>query len=226
MRARISLAPDDRLPRRDFLFDTGEVARRLSVSLGIDKPLAIASCERLRTKYRYGQSLRVSHRIRVGTEKYLVTARMFAGGTGQRSYEAALNKAIACGPLRPIAHDPEIGTVLWTFPNDRKIAALDALINPPDDLKATFPQWARSRLIAYAPEKCATAECLDDHGRVVAYAKVYAGDEGPRVEAVYQQLEQILMSSRSEIQVPRVLGYSERNRLLLLEAIKGGPVSS
>src|SRR5262245_24642059 len=178
MNANISLAPDEGLPKRDLLFDTDEMARRLSACIGIAKPPAIESCERVRTKYRYGQSLRVLHRVRVGKEKYLVAARMFAGGTGQRSYEGAVNKAIACGPLRPIAHDPEIDTVFWTFPNDRKISGLNELINPPDNLKAKLPQWTRSRVIAYAPEKCATAECLDDHGEVVAYAKIYAGDDG------------------------------------------------
>jgi tRNA A-37 threonylcarbamoyl transferase component Bud32 len=220
-----NLAPDDRLPHRDLLLDAAEVARRLSLRLGLAESLVINSCDRVRTKYRYGQSLRVLHRIRVGKEKFLVAARMFAG-TGQRSYEAGMKAPIACGPLRPITHDPEIRTVFWTFPNDRKITSLESLNCPPEDLRATrCPQWTRSRLMAYTPEKCATAECLDDEGKVVAYAKVYGNGEGLRVHTIYRELQRLL-SHQVAVQIPRVLGYSEAHGILLLEVVNGNQVCS
>src|SRR5215212_9091373 len=80
MTARINLAADPALPQRDLLLDVEEVGRRLSARLGSARTIEIDSCERLRTKYSPGASLRVLHRIQVAGVSYTVAARAFTGG--------------------------------------------------------------------------------------------------------------------------------------------------
>ena len=217
-----TLAADPRLPQRDLLLDEAEVARRLSASLGLRGRLTVSACERVRTKYRVGDSLRVLHRVRIGGRDYAVAARAFAAGRSRRAYERAARGAVGCAPLRAVLHDAELETVFWTFPNDRKLAGLELLREVPAELARLFaPAWTRSRLVAYAPEKCATAQCLDEESRVVAYAKVYAGDEGRRVYHAYRGLGRQLTSGGGALMLPRALAYDDARRTLLLEPVEG-----
>jgi Ser/Thr protein kinase RdoA (MazF antagonist) len=216
------MAPDPRLPQRDLLLDEAEVARRLSDSLGLKERLTVSACERVRTKYRVGESLRVLHRVSVAGRVYTVAARAFAAGESRRAYERAAHAAVECAPLRAVLHDEELDAVFWTFPNDRKLAGLGLLRDvPPELARLCAPEWVRSRLVAYAPEKCATAQCLDERSRVLAYAKVYAGDEGRRVYQTYYALGRQTYDGRAALTLPRALAYSEAHRTLLLEPIAG-----
>jgi Ser/Thr protein kinase RdoA (MazF antagonist) len=221
------LARDPRLPQRDVLLDAREVAIRLSAALGVNGQLAISECERVRTKYRVGDSLRVLHRVRVGALDYTVAARTFAAGESRRAYERAARESVDCAPLRAVVHDAELETVFWTFPNDRRLADLRVLRDapPPELARLLTPEWARSRVVAYAPEKCATAECLDARSRVIAYAKVYAGDEGRQVYNVYRALAQRLATDGANITITRALAYDETHRTLLLAPADGARIA-
>ena len=211
----VTLAPDPRLPQRDLLLDEREVARRLSASLGLRGRLPVSACERVRAKYRVGDSLRVLHRVSVEGRDYTVAARAFTTGKSGRAYERASRSAVECAPLRAVLHDEELETVFWTFPNDRKLAGLDVLREVPPELARLFaPEWTHSRLVAYAPEKCATAQCLDEESRVVAYAKVYAGDEGRRVYETYRALGRQLSLGGVALRIPRSLAYDDARRTL------------
>lgn len=221
-----TFAADPRLPQRDLLLDEREVARRLSASLGLSGRLHVSACERVRTKYRVGQSLRVLHRVRVEGRDYTIAARAFAAGESRRAYERSSLAAVECAPLRAVVHDAELETVFWTFPNDRKLAGLDVLREVPTELARLFaPEWTHSRVVAYAPEKCATARCLDEHSRVVAYAKVYAGDEGRQVFRTYLELGRQLMPGGAALTLPRALAYDDARRTLLLEPVEGPRVA-
>lgn len=223
----VGLARDPRLPQRDVLLDARAVAIRLSAALGVKGQLAISECERVRTKYRVGDSLRVLHRVRVGACDYTVAARTFAAGESRRAYERAASEAVDCAPLRAVLHDAELETVFWTFPNDRRLADLRVLRDapPPELARLLTPEWARSRVVAYAPEKCATAECLDARSRVIAYAKVYAGDEGRHVYDIYRALAQRLATGGANITITRALDYDETHRTLLLAPADGARIA-
>ncbi|HEX5733907.1 MAG TPA: phosphotransferase [Blastocatellia bacterium] len=218
---RVNLAIDPALPQRDLLLDVGEVVRRLSARLGSAGPIKIDSCERLRIKYSPGASLRLLHRMQIGTASYTVAAHAFTEGRSKPAFERAKEKAISCEPLLPIVRDAELDTVFWTFPNERKITNLSALQTPPARLANLFDSnWTRSRIVAYAPEKCVTAECLNDEGELLAYAKVYSDGE-PSSFALYDRLWQSISAARSSLRIPRALAYSEECRTLFLEPIAG-----
>jgi tRNA A-37 threonylcarbamoyl transferase component Bud32 len=228
--ARIRLAADSALPQRDLLLDIKEVARRFSAQLGSSGSIRIESCERLRVKYSPGASLRALHRIQIGDDSYLIAARAFTGGRSKSVFERASKEAIAkktvAGDfLLPVARDAELDAVYWTFPNDRKITKLSTLANPPESLSNICGRrWTHSRVVAYAPEKCVTAECLSDKDELLAYVKIYSDDEQPGCH-VYQKIAESIGAAKSGLRVPRVLAYSKQHRALLLEPIAGRPIA-
>jgi aminoglycoside phosphotransferase len=211
---------DPAVPQRDVLLEPAFVADRLEVLLG----RGIYFCRRVRVKYRVGARLRVVHRIGVGPSTFDIAASTFPSPErSERAFAEARRRAVPCGPVRPVVHDPQLATVFWIFPNDRKIAGLPALAAPEPELAELHPAWTRSELASYAPEKAATVRCLDDAGRTVAYAKAYAGDEGARARRVHEALGGVLGEDDPHLRLPRALGYSSRHRTLLVERVDGVP---
>ena len=80
--------------------------------------------------------------------------------------------------------------------------------------------------MAYAPEKSATAQLLDDHDHVVAYAKVYASDEGRLTNTIHQYLQAKVRETKSSLKVSRALTYSEEHSTLLTEVVDGDPLAN
>src|SRR3954453_22985501 len=202
---------------------------RLSVLMGADGPLDIDGYERGRVKYRVGGSLRVVHELAVAGERRIVASRTFGGGRSERVYEQALATGHAVGPLRGVAHDPELEAVFWTFPNDRKIATLPALISDTTAASRLLGRpIARTLLAAYAPEKAATAACFDElAGRPIAYAKVFADDaELAASRRAHKVVFDALGTSSSALRVPAVLACSEEDRMLVVEAVEGRRVDT
>ena len=215
------LAHDPRLPDRDLLLDPEVAGRRLALRLRSGWAADICGCELVRVKYRVGESLRAVYRLRVDGDEQLVAARMFTGGAGAEVYRKAAARAVPSRSLRPVARDAELDTVMWTFPNDRKLDNLPALDVVPDGLRDRLPRrWEHSRLVAYAPEKSATARCLDEAGETIAYVKAYAQPEAERHARVLDTVRQHPLT-RGRVRVPAVLGRSDAHRMLWLEAIEG-----
>lgn len=219
--SRINLAADAALPQRDILLDLDEVARRLSRQLGRNGAINIDRCERLRVKYSPGASLRVLHRIQVGACSYTVAARAFTGGRSESAFNRAAKKSVPCGDLLPVVRDDRLDTVYWIFPNDRKITGLSVLANPPEPIANLCDErWVESRIVAYAPEKCVTAQCFSDKSELLAYAKIYAEEEHCGRD-VYNVLRESIARTKSKLRIPRVIAYSQPYRVLFLEPIAG-----
>ena len=112
-------------------------------------------------------------------------------------------------------------TVYWTFPNDRKITNLSVLASPPESLaNLSESRWTRSHVVAYAPEKCVTAQCLNKKGELLAYAKVYSDGERCNRQ-IFDALWKSISSEKSNLRIPRSLAYSEEHRTLLIEPLDG-----
>lgn len=220
MTAPPPLAHDLALPQRDLLLDESEVARRLSRLLAATGPIVVDKCERQRTKYRIGESLRVLYRIRANGSWHLLAAR-----TPARSSVHATSTTHS--GLRSLAYDAETSTVFRLYPHDRKIETLNAFEQIPRALsRIGAATWVRSELVGYTPEKCATSKCLDDDGAVIGYAKIYGGGEGRQVFEKYGALAATQLSSHKEDQFfANAILYSDRFRLLLLEAVAGTRVA-
>jgi aminoglycoside phosphotransferase len=216
-----TLAPDPAVRGRDVLLDPAEMTARLGRLLARGGA-AIDRYDRGRVKYRVGGSLRIVHEIEIAGVRRLVASRTFAGRS-EAVYERALGAASGDGLLRGVAHDPELEAVFWTFPNDRKLGSLRALVPATDTVSDLLGRpVARTALVAYAPEKSATAACLDHSGRPIAYAKVFAsGDEAAASRHAHAALSERVGPAHSALRVPAVLGWSPDGRMLVVEAADG-----
>ena len=158
-----TLIADRVLPQRDLLLDPDFVASLFSQKLGVSGPMVVDGCEHLRTTYHAGESLRVAYKVSAAGRSCVVAGRAFPQGGSRKRFEQEKPRVADCGPFRPVFHHAETESIFWTFPNDRKIANLPLLVDIPQELAALFTSgWAKSKVVAYAPENCATVQCLNE----------------------------------------------------------------
>ena len=209
------LANDPALPQRDVLVDEAVMARYLSRLVTRYGDFGINNCERLRTKYRIGSSLRVLYEVSGNGHSYRIAARAFPR-----------SQRITNQSTTPEIYAPELNTIFWIFPHDRKIKNLILLAGIPEELRnIEGREWVESRIVGHVPEKSVTAQCLDRDNKITAYAKIYAGEEGREVYDMYQQIHAALKAGLVQLQIPRALSYHDKHHLLLLEPVPGVPLS-
>lgn len=223
VQAIIRLAPDPRLPRRDELFDDALVGGRLNELLErtrTDRP--ITECTRIRAKYRPGESLRTTYRLVDDMGDRLVSARMFPVDKADRfvrSQDAALNATPGT-----VLFDESTGTVFWMFPQDRKLRGLAQLTCPPAALREVFGRpWTHSELMAYMPEKAATARCADDSGEAVGFAKVQVGAQGRQSVATLLAARRGLPEN-GVLRLPYPVDYLPELHMALYSPVPGRPL--
>jgi aminoglycoside phosphotransferase len=219
--SQVALASDSAVPQRDHLLNLDDMASRLSQRLGSSGSLAFRSCEREFVSYRVGKRLRIVYRVGIDGEEVRVAASTFRSRSrSRRAYQAALERSPASGKLRPVWHDAELDSVFWTFPNDRRIANLGPINDVTEDLGQLLDgRWTASRLVDYYPETSAVVRCLDDSNRVIAYAKVHAGDDGERTLGAQRAL--VRAAKGSGLRIANPLAYSKRHRTLVVEEMSG-----
>lgn len=190
------LAFDAAFPGRDQFLCAEEMSGTFSKILKTN----VESCEIVRIKYRPQTSLRAAFRVKSKGKESIFTARIFPDDRAKEIYETSENK-------KAIFHDERLKTVFWKFPFDRKIKRLEAI----------FKSKHNSRLVAYAPEKCATFCYSNAKNEPFAYAKIFAdADEGERIFSVYKNLP------RTENSLfPNAVYYSPEQRTLVVEAVRG-----
>jgi hypothetical protein len=225
-RLSVDLRPDPAVPQRDILMDPDFVADRLSSQLGVNGAVAIETCRRDSVSYRVGRRLRVAYRVRIAGRDHHVAASTFRSRSrSERAYSKATAGALSTGSLRAAVHDRDLNTVFWTFPNDRRIGNLSAIANPAPELTRYLDfRWTASHLVDYYPEASAVVRCLDESNRVIAYAKVHAGDEGERTHRVQQALVRAARGSSLRLAGP--LAYSTQHRTLIVEPIVGRAIAA
>jgi tRNA A-37 threonylcarbamoyl transferase component Bud32 len=218
----VSLMADRVLPQRDLLLDPAFIVGLFSRKLGANGPIVVDDCKHIRTTYRAGESLRVAYRVSACGQTCVVAGRAFPEGGSRRCLEQERTGVINGGPFRPVFHHAKTESIFWTFPNDRKIANLHSLVDIPQEMAELFtPRWTRSSVVAYAPEKCATAQCLAERDDVLAYAKIYADDHGQTCFNTYMALRQSVEAERAAIHFPEVIYHSAQRQILVLQALRG-----
>lgn len=224
---RHGFAPDPALPSRDVLLDTEAVREHLASVVGPAAAPEIRACVPVRTKYRIGESLRVTYRLVVGDRAELVTARAFRHGASGSAYRAALAEGGApAGALPGVLHDPALDAVWWTFPDDRRLRTVRALLHPPPDLARLVDaagSWCASELVEYAPERSATFRATTVDGSSVGYAKAYAPAtvDLPALAARYRRIAAALEVASDSVTAPAPLGWSAHRNVMLLQPMPG-----
>ena len=216
-------APDAVFPQREVLLDRESMARRFSTVPALRRNGEVTHCVRSLVKYRVGESLRLLYRLSCQEAEYLVSARAFPPGTSAAEYEKVAATDSRSAAPSAIIYAPDLETLFWTFPDDRKLSGISVLLSPPTSgVELVGPQWHHSRLVAYTPEKGATVQCLSATGDVLAYAKMYGEDTEARSVRNHCSLYASLPTDDPYLQLPRPLGYMAQHRVLFL-APQHGP---
>src|SRR6185437_5468177 len=129
--------------------------------------------------------------------------------------------------IRPVAIAPELETVFWTFPCDRRIRSLELLRGASGSFASLVGRPCNPELAAYVPEKAATARCVDGRGGPLAYVKVYAPAEHDGGLASFKLLGWLHGASDvagGHLRTPRALAHDAADCAVAVEAIDGRPV--
>jgi hypothetical protein len=206
------LAADPLLPLRDQLLEKETVCLRLTSLFGVH---TVGPCEIRRVKYRIGEGLKVLYEVNVHGTKEFVFARMPAR---HRLDQANLPKR----SLQPgdSTFDPGLSTFFHRFPNDRKITDLRAFCRPASPIARSLVEpWARSEVVAYAPEKSVTTRCYDGGDRIVGYAKMYSEHDATTLSQTYRHFA-------GAAPVVKLLHHLPQYRMLFLAAATGVQLST
>ena len=221
-------APDPGVPDRDVLLDPVALATSLDWVLGMRGPVGITKLEQLHVRYRVGRGVGLVLRVHTGDASFIVSARSFERGRAASNYVRALDTApAAVEGLRPVAVAPELETVFWTFPCDRRITSLELLRGASGSLASLVGRPCNPELAAYVPEKAATARCVDGRGAPLAYVKVYAPAEHDGGLASFKLLGWLhgaLDVAGGHLRAPRALAYDAVDCAVAVEAIDGRPL--
>ena len=204
------LAADSGVPQRDVLLNVAAMQRHLSPLFSGNIGLPHAK----RIKYRPGESLRVVYSVpRQGAADAMVTARTVPQGS-KPTDDCAARSGASCSA---------IGTRFWTFPNDRRLSHIGAMLRPRADLsQALGGEWVESRVAGYAPEKAVVVACLDRHRRTIAYAKHYVSlADARRAYRLHADLWRLSAGGRPPLRLPRPLALDDRWHLVITECATG-----
>jgi aminoglycoside phosphotransferase len=218
----VMLAPDPLLTRRDDLLDEATVEGALA---GLLPDVPARSCHRVRARYRRGESLRATYLVGTGPDARIVSARMFAADRAEAKFVRARDEAAARGaPAGSVLFDEALRTVFWVFPEDRKLRGTQDLVTPPPAVRALFEDpWVHGDLVAYTPEKAATARCVAASGATLGFAKVQHDDAAQESVAVLRAVR-CLVPAGAPLRLPAVVAFLPEHHLTVLTPAPGTPL--
>lgn len=219
------LAPDAALPHRDELLTVDGVRRMLDRLPRTSPRPTFERIERVKAKYRLGESVRALHRLHRGGAAQLVAARMVSRDYGSLVASALATAAPSAWP--GVAGDEETGTVLWTLPADRKLD-VTSLLQPDAAIyrRAFAGTQVTPELVSHTPERAAIARLVDARtGLVLGFGKVYADDTAGHAATLLAALDTAQATRRDRVTMPRVLGVDRGARTIVVDAVPGEPLA-
>ena len=216
------LAPDAVLPARDRVLDADALGHFLSARLGAgDEGVPVERCELVRAHYRFGRSLRVLHRLRIRDQWRWVSGRVFKDARAEKAFRLAGSPATVRGGLRDVVYDADLAAVFWTFPNDRALLDLVALLAETRALaRQLHGPRVVARIVGYRPEHSLVLRVVDPCGRSVSYAKIYRNG-GHEAARRHDLLTRQVPAADPHLRIPAAIARTADGRIVVFEAIDG-----
>ena len=220
--AHTILAPDPALPGRDELLDAEAVGHFLATQLHAGRPVPVGQCQVIHTNYRFGKSLCVLYRLGIGTRRRWVSAHAFPAGRAEEAFGGGTHEAARRAGLRAVVRGTHLGAVFWTFPNDRKLVRLAALLLEARVLARRIGgPGSRVRIVRYKPEISLVLQLVKPSGRCFSYAKIYNAAFGEAAGYLHASLARQLPPDDPHLRLPAPLACVADGQLLVLEAMDG-----
>lgn len=121
-----------------------------------------------------------------------------------------------------MAYASSLGTVFWTFPNDRCLGDAAALRADLPVIRAACPGAAVTiDVVGYNPERAVIARLSDGAGTPRGYAKLYAAGTMAPAGGILAWLRATIDATRTPLRVPSVLGEDHDREILVVGAVAG-----
>ena len=205
-----ALDRDRRVPQRDPLLDAAVSRERLGALLGADGPLAIDDCRRPRQVPGRRSAARPAPGRARGRR-----ATSWPRARSPRSTAASAPTRRRCArrrrrrPVRPVAHDAELDAGLLDVPERPQARGARRARGAGAGARPARPARLRERARRLRAREVGHGALPDARGRTVAYAKVYAGDEGAARPASTTRCRGP-RAGRRRLRVPAALAYVGR----------------
>lgn len=139
--------------------------------------LGVRQCRVEHVRYRPGKNCLVRYDVDLtsGTQSWYGLAYP-RGASGQRWAKAQQSATIPVSVGPGVAHLDALDTIVWAFPNDRKLRGIDLLLDPARLGREAFGSDSAVRstgIVRYIPEHGCTAKVVTPTGNF--YAKILSG---------------------------------------------------
>jgi Phosphotransferase enzyme family len=252
------LTVDARLPQLPIILDEAVMREKLQDRMfasANDRTLcAIRQCEIIQVRYKPTSSCMVSYRLDIENVatgergEQILCGRGFPKGRSQPQWEKASMRALVQPRFGiPLVHLPEVETVLWSFPNDRKMDTLPGAVNAAHSTSAIPPSWllshlgtgwqvadTRSRVMHYVGEHTCTVQTsfelihpsLNTRQPLTLFSKTYYNEEGVQTDWVMRQLWESAPRRSGQLRMAQPLWYDARLKTLWQLGIQGATLEN
>ncbi len=249
------LPQDEALPQLGTVRDVSMMRSVLQRALfgGVER-YRIEDCAITHIRYRPGEGCSIAYRLNIRDQvtRDTVVQRLFArvvpSGLSQELFIEASSRARVATPFGdPVLHLPDLGSVIWVFPNDPKLDGLPALVDeslladsflPHLAAEDCGPDWSVSNwhteVVSYVPEhRCTLRAVVQLRHKTTGefrartyYGKAYPDDTGWTTLRNMARLWKTCSGPFAPFRVARMLSYMERWRILWQSGVAGMPLSA
>ncbi len=244
---------DEKLPQMGELMNASrmrEIFERELIAAGDVTAIGrIEGCQVIYVKYRPGRNCVVSYRLKISgletgeVKEQSITALACWQGESHAMYASAQKQSCVSTALGVgLIHLPALETVVWVYPNDRKLTGLAALADSdclrclvlPEVVDRGFGNELKiaeltSDLVHYAPERTCTVRvkvglCNTRTGESeshVLFGKTYCLDEGEAAWKGQQHLWESEARRGGQLLIPQPLAYQVDFKTLWQTGLEG-----
>lgn len=214
----------------------------------------VLACEIERIKYKPEQNILISYRLEIAEVasgrkvEQRFCARVYPLGRSESRFRRAQTQPLVqaqAGP--PLLHLPEVGMVLWGFPNDRKLLGLPKLMDAAYLEHEVLPavvaahwgeEWRihslRNELVHYAPEYIATVRTqlqlvqpqTGEEQVVTLFGKLYEDEQGAETDRLMRALWASEARRAADLIIAQPLGYHPGLKILWQRGLHGTTLQS
>ncbi len=218
---------------------------------GKDRRLEVQNCQVNYLRYKPQTTCLVGYTVTLKDKEsdtsfeHLFYAKLYKNSDFNIARQKLENRPyFSSNGLPPVSFWPDFNLVLFSFPNDRLLKPLK-WVTEPHKLKRIilpyFPQYAGWRVqdhnteiepVRYKPERRCILRCnmkfkKDDSGEKAEekfFVRVYADKTGQVGHQLLERLNNSVTVADKKINIPKVLGYNDPLKLLIISEVPGKPL--
>ncbi len=244
---------DQKLPQMDIALSPVRMEKLLREAISGKQPqLEVQNCQVNYLRYKPQTTCLVGYSVTLKDKKSDTSfEHLFYAKLYQESDFKTARQKLAKRPyssfdgLPPVSFWPDFNLVLFSFPNDRLMKPLKWVVDPHKLKRIVLPyfsQYAQGwrvrdhhtkiAAVRYKPERRSVLHCemklkSDATGQKAKekfFVRVYADDTGKMAQKLSQRLNNSAAVADKKINIPKVLGYNDQLKLLVISELPGKPL--